>query len=64
VILRRQRGVTLVEVLISLAVLSMIVVSVWSGFRGTLDGMKATEEIQNRYAIVRTGSCACSPSWA
>lgn len=53
--LRSQRGVTLVEVLISLAVLSMIVVSVWSGFKGTIDGMRATEEIQNRYSIVRNG---------
>jgi general secretion pathway protein J len=52
---RHQRGITLIEVMIALAVLSMIVVSVWSGFRGTMSGMQATEEIQNRYAIVRNG---------
>lgn len=52
---RHQRGITLIEVMIALAVLAMIVVSVWSGFRGTMSGMQATEEIQNRYAIVRNG---------
>jgi len=46
---------TLVEVMISLAVMSMIVVSVWSSFRGTLDGMAATEQVQLRYSIVRNG---------
>jgi general secretion pathway protein J len=53
--MRRQRGITMVEVLIALAVLSMIVISVWSSFRGTMDGMAATEAIQMRYAIVRNG---------
>lgn len=53
--MRRQRGITMVEVLIALAVLSMIVMSVWSSFRGTMDGMKATEVIQMRYSIVRNG---------
>lgn len=50
-----QRGMTMIEVLIALAVLAMIVTSVWSGFRGTIDGMKATETIQMRYSIVRGG---------
>lgn len=51
----RQRGITMIEVLIALAVLSMIVISVWSGFRGTIRGMQASETIQMRYAIVRNG---------
>jgi general secretion pathway protein J len=51
----RSRGMTLIEVMVSLAVMSMIVVAVWSGFRGTLDGMAASEKIQMRYAIVRNG---------
>jgi general secretion pathway protein J len=51
----RQRGITMIEVLIALAVLSMIVMSVWSGFRGTIRGMQASETIQMRYAIVRNG---------
>jgi general secretion pathway protein J len=52
---RHERGMTLIEIMISLAVLSMIVMSVWSSFRGTLDGMKATETVQLRYSIVRNG---------
>ncbi|MBX7079152.1 MAG: prepilin-type N-terminal cleavage/methylation domain-containing protein [Nannocystaceae bacterium] len=52
---RNQRGTTLIEVMIALAVLAMIVASVWSGFRGTMNAMRSTEEIQNRYAIVRNG---------
>jgi general secretion pathway protein J len=51
----RMRGMTLVEVMISLAVLGMMLVSVWSGFRGTLRGLEITEAIQTRYSIVRGG---------
>jgi general secretion pathway protein J len=46
---------TLIEVMISLAVLTMMVVSVYSGFRGTLRGMQAAEDVQMRYSIVRNG---------
>ena len=53
--MKRSRGMTLIEVMISLAVLSMIVVSVWSSFKGTLDGIATTEEMQKRYSIVRNG---------
>lgn len=52
---RRSRGLTLIEVMISLAVLSMMMVSVWSSFNGTLRAMESSEEIQNRYSIVRNG---------
>ncbi|MEM7160339.1 MAG: type II secretion system protein GspJ [Myxococcota bacterium] len=51
----RARGITLIEVMISLAVLSMMMVSVWSSFNGTLRAMEVSEEIQNRYSIVRNG---------
>jgi general secretion pathway protein J len=54
-LIHRMRGMTLIEVMISLAVLGMMLVSVWSGFRGTLKGMEVTEEIQTRYSIVRNG---------
>ena len=54
-IFARMRGMTLIEVMISLAVLGLMLVSVWSGFKGTLRGMEVTEEIQTRYAIVRSG---------
>lgn len=52
---RHQLGLTLIEIMISMAVMSMIVASVWSSFRGTLDGMALTEEVQLRYSIVRNG---------
>ena len=53
--MKRLRGMTLIEVMISLAVLSMIVVSVWSSFQGTIKGIELTEESQKRYSIVRNG---------
>lgn len=52
---RHARGMTLIEVMISLAVLGMMLVSIWSGFKGTLRGMEVTEEIQFRYSTVRNG---------
>lgn len=52
---RRMRGMTLIEVMISLAVLGMLMVSVWSSFKGTLRAMEVSEELQNRYSIVRNG---------
>lgn len=51
----RSRGMTLIEVMISFAVLGMIVVSVWSSFNGTLKGIEITEKQQQRYSIVRNG---------
>lgn len=53
--LRAQRGMTLIEVMISLAVLAMLMISVWSSFNGTLRAMEVGEQIQNRYSIVRNG---------
>ena len=50
-----SRGLTLIEIMISLAVMSMMVVSVWSTFKGTLQGMEIQEEVQKRYAIIRNG---------
>ncbi len=52
---RGRRGLTLIEVMISLAVLSMLMVSVWSSFKGTIRAMDTFEVIQERYAIVRNG---------
>ena len=51
----RSRGMTLVEVMISLAVLGMMVVSVYSSFKGTIRGMETSDEIQKRYSIIRNG---------
>lgn len=52
---RTSLGMTLIEVMISLAVLGMIVVSVWSSFNGTVRGMETSEEVQKRYGIIRNG---------
>lgn len=52
---RHARGMTLIEVMISFAVLGMIIVSVWSSFSGTLKGIETTEAMQQRYSIVRNG---------
>ncbi|MCX4242954.1 type II secretion system protein GspJ [Paraliomyxa miuraensis] len=49
------RGLTLIEVMVSLAVLAMLMISVWSSFKGTLRAMEVSEQIQDRYAIVRNG---------
>lgn len=46
---------TIIEVMISLAVMGMMLVTIWSGFKGTLKGMEVTEEIQFRYSTVRGG---------
>lgn len=52
---RSSRGTTLMEIMVAMAVLTLIVTSVWSGFRGTLRGMETTEAIQLRYSGVRNG---------
>lgn len=52
---RGQRGMTLIEVMISLTVMGMMLVSIWSGFKGTIKGMEVSEEIQFRYSTVRGG---------
>ncbi len=52
---RRQRGMTLIEVMVALAVLSMMLASVWSSFRGTMQGLDTSEKLQTRYSIIRNG---------
>lgn len=49
----RQRAMTMIEVLVSLAILSMMVVAVYSSFHGTVKGMEQTEKMQDRYMQVR-----------
>jgi general secretion pathway protein J len=46
---------TLIEVMIAMAVMTMMVVSVYSSFNGTVRGMEVAEKIQTRYGIVRGG---------
>jgi general secretion pathway protein J len=52
---RRARGMTLIEIMVSLAILGLMMVTVWSSFRGTLRGMEVAEEVQMKYSIVRAG---------
>ncbi|MEZ4450204.1 MAG: type II secretion system protein GspJ [Nannocystaceae bacterium] len=48
-----DRGMTLIEILVAVAIITMMVVSVYASFNGTLRGMKSTEEIQVRYGMIR-----------
>jgi len=50
---RSQRGMTLVEIMIALAIMSMMMISVYSAFRGTRRGMEVAEVYQTRYAVLR-----------
>lgn len=51
----RSRGVTMVETLVALAILSMMIVAVYASFNGTVKGMERTEEMQERYMMIRNG---------
>ncbi len=50
----RQRGMTLIEVLVSMAIVSMMVAGAWSMFRGTVRSMETAEQIQDRYNSIRS----------
>ena len=49
----RQRGLTLLEILVAIAVMTMMTLSVWTSFRTTAQSMKYAEQLQVRYAIIR-----------
>lgn len=53
-IAKDQRGMTLIEVLVALAILSMMTVSVWSSFSATTTAMDEVGKVQERYATVRS----------
>jgi general secretion pathway protein J len=50
---RAAKGMTLIESLVALAIVSMMLVSVWSTFGTTVDTMASTEKIQDRYSMLR-----------
>jgi general secretion pathway protein J len=50
---RRSRGLTLIEILVAMAVMTMMTVSVWTSFRTTAQSMRYAEQLQVRYAIIR-----------
>nr|WP_255216032.1 type II secretion system protein GspJ [Pseudenhygromyxa sp. WMMC2535] len=49
----RARGMTLIEVMVAMAIITMMMVSVWSSFSATIRAMDATETIQDRHANIR-----------
>ncbi len=50
---RPSYGMTLIESLVALAIVSMMLVSVWSSFGSTVIAMESTEKIQDRYNTLR-----------
>jgi general secretion pathway protein J len=49
----RTRGMTLIESLVAMAIVAMMLASVWSSFNMTVRGMQSTEKIQDAYAMRR-----------
>ena len=49
----RQRGLTMIETLITLAMMTMMMVAVWTSFRTLQAGMEFSERTQQRYSILR-----------
>lgn len=47
------RGMTLIEVLVAMAIISMMVATVWSSFSSTMRSSENARESQERYQIVR-----------
>lgn len=48
-----RRGMTLIEVLVAMSIVTIMMLSVWNSFSATLTATKMTEEIQERYAAIR-----------
>jgi general secretion pathway protein J len=48
-----SRGMTLIESLVALAIVSMMLVSVWTSFSTTVTAMESTEKLQDRYSMLR-----------
>jgi general secretion pathway protein J len=50
---RHARGLTLLEILVAVVVMTMMTVSVWTSFSTTLQGMRHSEQVQIRYSQIR-----------
>ena len=48
-----NRGMTMIEVLVAMAIVTMMMLGVWRSFSATVTAMEMTEDIQERYATVR-----------
>ena len=52
-----QAGMTLIEVLVAMAIVTVMMLSVWNSFSATMTATKMTEDIQERYAAIRNSIC-------
>ena len=48
-----RRGMTLIEVLVAMAIVTVMMLSVWNSFSATITATKMTEDIQERFAAIR-----------
>ena len=51
---RRARGMTMIEVMIATAIITMMMVAVWASISNTMRGMRAMQEQQEQAQIIRT----------
>ena len=49
----RQRGVTLIEILVAVAMMVMMTASVYASFRTTVQSMRHAEVVQQKYSVLR-----------
>jgi general secretion pathway protein J len=49
----RTRGMTLIEVIVAMAIVTIMMLSVWRSFSATMTATEMTVDIQQRYASVR-----------
>ncbi len=50
---KSSRGMTMIEILVSLAIVTMMMVSVWASFSTTVRTMEQAGQIQDRYNMIR-----------
>jgi general secretion pathway protein J len=50
---RKALGMTMIESLVALAIVSMMLVSVWTSFGTTITAAESTEKLQDRYSMLR-----------
>lgn len=50
---RHDRGMTMIEVLVAMAIVTMMMLGVWRSFSSTITNAEISEDIQVRYATIR-----------
>lgn len=51
---RRERGMTLLEVMVAVAIMVMMMTSVWASFKSTMRGAQRNRVIQERAQVIRS----------